>query len=92
MLKRLRDELLSIGDKEGELIPKGFKYKRPKGRKKVKIYRPGSHYIGVSRNGSKWQALLLFKSRKIYLGTLESEEETAMFYDRHSILTLALKR
>ena len=92
LLKRLLQELLSYGEIEGELIQRGFKYKRPRDRRKRKDYLPSSSYIGVSRNGTKWQALLLVKSKKLYLGTLENEEETAMLHDQHSILNFGIKR
>ena len=54
--------------------------------------RDGSKYIGVSRNGGKWQALLLVKDRKRYLGTLENEQETALLYDRFAMLNHGLKK
>ena len=52
----------------------------------------GSRFIGVSRNGKKWQALLLVNERKRYLGTLDDELETALLHDRGAILHHGLKR
>ena len=49
-------------------------------------FERASKFIRVSRNGKKWQALLLVKNKKRYLGMRDSEEETALLYDRSAML------
>ena len=73
------------------LVKKQRKKEAPKtGRKEIDERR--SKYIGVSRNGDKWQALLLVGKRKLYLGTLEDEEETALLHDLNSLLYNGIKK
>jgi hypothetical protein len=45
----------------------------------------GSKYRGISKNGNSWQILLMVNSKKKYLGTLQSEELAAKFYDKVAI-------
>ena len=40
-----------------------------------------SKYRGVSKNGNKWQVLLMNKKIKYYLGNYKSEEVAAKIYD-----------
>ena len=45
-----------------------------------------SSFIGVSRNGVNWQALITINKRKIYIGSYESEKDAAVAFDFFSIL------
>ena len=92
LLKRLFRELRSVADTPDPIVHKSFKNQPAKKRRRGKETFPGSEYIGVSRNGRKWQALLLVGNRKLYLGTLESEEETAVLHDRHALLNHGIKK
>ena len=40
-----------------------------------------SKFRGVSRNGNKWQALIMKDNKKYYLGSYHSEESAARVYD-----------
>lgn len=44
-----------------------------------------SKYRGVSKNGNKWQALIMVKYKKCYLGSYPSEELAARVYDIFAI-------
>jgi hypothetical protein len=46
-----------------------------------------SRFIGVSKNGKKWQALVVIGTNKVYLGSYPTEEEAAKIYDYYSILS-----
>jgi hypothetical protein len=45
----------------------------------------GSKYRGISKNGNSWQILMMVNRKKKYLGTLQSEELAAKFYDKVAI-------
>ena len=45
-----------------------------------------SSFIGVSRNGVNWQALITINKRKTYIGSYESEKDAAVAFDFFSIL------
>ena len=44
-----------------------------------------SNYIGVSRNGDNWQALINCNNTKKYIGTFSTEKEAAISYDFYAI-------
>lgn len=46
-----------------------------------------SNFIGVSRNGPNWQAMISIQKKKAYIGTYQSEKEAAMAFDFYSIMT-----
>ena len=50
-----------------------------------------SSYRGVSKNGNKWQALLMNNKNRYYLGNYNSEETAAKVYDFFSIKFLGKK-
>ena len=69
-----------------------------KEKKKNKIKRKrdgkpirGSKYRGVSQNGIGWQALMMFKNNRPYIGTYYSEEIAARVYDIVSIKRRGIK-
>lgn len=54
-------------------------------KKKQKTYHRGSKYRGVSRNGGKWQVLIMINRQKTYVGNYDTEEEAARAYDEVAI-------
>ena len=46
----------------------------------------GSEFIGVSKNGRKWQAILILGKEKIYIGTSVAPEEAARKYDKFALV------
>ena len=49
--------------------------------KPLKKFPRSSTYRGVSKNGNKWQVLLMNNRNKYYLGNYNSEEVAAKIYD-----------
>ena len=45
-----------------------------------------SSFIGVSRNGPNWQAMISIRKKKTYIGTFEEERFAAEAFDFHSVL------
>lgn len=45
-----------------------------------------SSFIGVSRNGPNWQAMISINKRKSYIGTYSSEKEAAVAFDYYSVI------
>ena len=45
-----------------------------------------SNFIGVSKNGNNWQALVVIDNIKVYLGTYKTQKEAATIFDFHSIV------
>ena len=88
---RLLRELRRVSSSGGPVLNR--QHKNPPARfRNCEHADPGSKFIGVSRNGKKWQALLLVNDRKKYLGTLNDELETALLHDRGAILYHGLKK
>ena len=50
-----------------------------------------SNYIGVSKNGDNWQALINCNNTKKYIGTFSTEKEAAISYDFYAICLHLLK-
>ena len=50
-----------------------------------------SKYRGVSKNGSKWQVLMMINNKKYYLGSYPSEDLAARIYDIQAIKTWGIK-
>ena len=51
----------------------------------------GTQYIGVTKNANRFQAMLLVRYQKRYIGTYESAEEAARAFDKHSLWFRGLK-
>lgn len=45
-----------------------------------------SNYIGVSRNGSRWQSLINVRNHKTYIASYHEERDAAVSFDLHSIM------
>jgi hypothetical protein len=58
--------------------------------KKIKQNLRSSKYRGVSKNGKRWQVLMMFNYNKSYIGTYSSEELAARIYDIVSIKKLGI--
>ena len=73
------------------------KYSTARGIKKCKKFNfvirknRSSKYRGVSKNGCKWQVLMMINNKKNYLGNYPSEDLAARIYDIYSIKTRGIK-
>lgn len=50
----------------------------------------GSQYRGVSKNGRKWQVMIVKGTLKKYVGTIASEHDAARIYDKYSLIIQGL--
>jgi len=50
-----------------------------------------SKYRGVSKNGSKWQVLMMINNKKYFIGNYPSEDLAARIYDIQAIKTWGIK-
>ena len=46
----------------------------------------GSRFRGVSKNGRKWQVMIVRGFIKKYIGAVDSEETAARFYDKYALI------
>ena len=53
--------------------------------------KTSSKYRGVSKNGNKWQVLIMINNKKYYLGSYLSEEMAARVYDIFAIKNRGIK-
>jgi len=73
------------------------KYSTARGIKKFKkinfliTKKRSSKYRGVSRNGNKWQVLIMINNKKFFLGNYSSEELAARIYDIQAIKAWGIK-
>lgn len=51
----------------------------------------GSRYRGVSKNGNKWQVLVMGNQKKQYSGSIQDEAAAARLYDKFAIKNLGLR-
>lgn len=49
-----------------------------------------SNFIGVSKNGPNWQAMISICKRKAYIGTYQTEKEAGIAFDFYSIIIHSL--
>ena len=57
----------------------------------VRKYKTSSKYRGVSRNGNKWQVLIMANNKKYFIGNYPSEELAARIYDIYAIKKKGIK-
>lgn len=57
-----------------------------KSNRKTNSSKRRSEYIGVSKNGANWQALISIDKSKKYIGTFKTQLEAAREFDKYSIL------
>lgn len=46
----------------------------------------GSRFRGVSKNGGKWQVMVVRGEIKKYVGAIDNEEVAACIYDKHALM------
>jgi len=51
----------------------------------------GSKFRGVSKNGNKWQVLVMGNQKKQYSGSIKDETNAAKMYDKFAIKNLGLR-
>jgi len=51
----------------------------------------GSQYRGVSRNGLKWQVMIVKGDLRKYIGAIQTQEQAARYYDKYSIIMQGLQ-
>lgn len=49
--------------------------------------KPRAKFIGVSKNGTNWQSLIVINNNKVYMGTMKSQVEAATIFDFYSMIT-----
>lgn len=79
----LKQACAKIQDENVIIIKGSTRFKNQTGR--------GSKYRGVSKNGNKWQVLVMGNQRKSYSGSIVTEKEAAKVYDKLAIRNLGLR-
>lgn len=51
-----------------------------------------SKYKGVSKNGNKWQVLIMLEGKRKYVGSYQTEDEAARAYDMYYLKNIGNKR
>ena len=51
----------------------------------------GSKYRGVSKNGTKWQIMIVRGDIRKYLGAIDKEQTAARFYDKYAMIIQGLE-
>ena len=51
----------------------------------------GSKFRGVSKNGSKWQVMIVRGNQKKYIGAIEDEDVAGVLYDKYAIIIQGLQ-
>ncbi len=72
-----------IQDEDFVIIPSQVRFKSQTVR--------GSKYRGVSKNGNKWQVLVMGNQKKQYSGSIRDEIVAAKLYDKFAIKNLGLR-
>jgi hypothetical protein len=89
------DSVCSFNHKDNVNFEPIFKIRKIKDRAQEKrlmklkqraiLYHRGSKYRGVSKNGGKWQVLIMINRQKTYFGKYDKEEDAAKAYDEIAI-------
>lgn len=82
----ISNQLRSLLDKiySGTLLDDCFQ-NIAKRRFRNPLLKRSSKYVGVSRNGGNWQALINDGTGKRYVGTFATEEEAGLAYDLYAL-------
>ena len=51
----------------------------------------GSRFRGVSKNGERWQIMVVSGHLKKYIGAIENEDVAGVLYDKYAIIIQGLK-
>lgn len=82
--KQVLAKIEDIADQHKTILHKSEK---PAKSKNSKHPEKRSKYIGVSKNGNNWQALVVIGLNKVYLGTFKTEIEASYVFDFYSIIS-----
>ena len=88
---RLLRELQSCQLPDDAVVIKSQKRRKVRVTGDERAHSRGADYIGVSRNGRKFQALIMEGLKKRYLCLLDAPEEAAHSYDKHAMVLHGLK-
>ena len=91
--RKRRSKQLDISDRLRSLLDDIYNGALPdtcfqniaKSRLRNPLLRRSSMYVGVSRNGDNWQALINDGNGKKYVGTFSTEEEAGLAYDLYAL-------
>ena len=82
-MRKLHNEIINLSHLS-EVYVKPYRKARASTHKKVSKRR--SQFIGVTKNSRNYQALIVIKGKKTYIGSFETELEAAQKYDWHAML------
>ena len=85
------NDTIKQGTANSAEIPCSFNEKKQIDKLNRKQYTRNSKYRGVSRNGHRWQVLIMVARKKRYVGTYFTEDEAEKAYDTAAIQNHGLK-
>ena len=83
VLAQIRLAELQLMDRDTLLVKKT---KKQRASQNTKHPEKRSRYIGVSKNGTNWQSLVVVGNEKIYIATTPSEKKAAEIVDFYTLL------
>ena len=89
LLTNLLKVLLKLPD-DGRAIVRPKRKRQRRALPDREVLR-GTQYTGVTKNANRFQAMVLIRYRKRYIGTYESADEAARAFDKHSLWFRGLK-
>ena len=91
-IERLQRELRQCRERADEVVVQAGRKRKPRRALGPEQYDGrGTDFIGVSKNGRKWQALIMIGLKKRYLGTHFDPRESACEYDKQALLLNGLQ-
>ena len=89
LLAKLTKLLLTLPDNGGTIIsPKQKRQRRAPPEREI---LRGTAYTGVTKNANRFQAMVMVRYQKRYIGTYKTAEEAARAFDKHSMWFRGLK-